>query len=430
MPDDPGSTPSSEQPPPGRDAPPDPAGHSTDQDARAARLLRDAEAAAAQRGREMVNEARRVRKRMLDDVEQRRRVLLDELDRVRDLIDELAGGLDEPVRADDAAQPAPAPAGTEPSDPSAPGPPAAHDVFARLRAEQAEQEDAARRERQPAAAPATADPPAVEPDAAPPGGTLDEASDDDVGPGPGPGSEAPSPPPSPPSPDDATRRRRDEVLAPLTVPVLRASKRLLQDESNDILDAIRRVRGRVEASRLLPDHENQHAAWSAVLAPTIDEAYTVGRALTGRGRRPTSVPRRLVAELAAALITPLRERLTAGIDAVLADGPYDSVTELHGALAPAISARYRDWRAHDLENLLGDLLAVAYARGAYDATPSGSTLRWVPAEVGRCPDADDNALEPTVKGQSFPTGQPYPPAHPGCRCLVVPTDRDVPAEPG
>jgi len=73
---------------------------------------------------------------------------------------------------------------------------------------------------------------------------------------------------------------------------------------------------------------------------------------------------------------------------------------------------------------------VAYARGAYDATPSGSTLRWVPAEVGRCPDADDNALEPTVKVQSFPTGQPYPPAHPGCRCLVVPTDRDVPAEPG
>jgi hypothetical protein len=24
-----------------------------------------------------------------------------------------------------------------------------------------------------------------------------------------------------------------------------------------------------------------------------------------------------------------------------------------------------------------------------------------------------------VKGSDFPTGQPHPPAHPGCRCLLV-----------
>ena len=47
-------------------------------------------------------------------------------------------------------------------------------------------------------------------------------------------------------------------------------------------------------------------------------------------------------------------------------------------------------------------------------------LRWVPAEVEQCPDADDNALEPTCKGRPFPTGQSCPPAHAGCRCLVVP----------
>jgi hypothetical protein len=237
-----------------------------------------------------------------------------------------------------------------------------------------------------------------------------------------PPSPAPTREPTPPSRDDATRRRRDEVLAPLTVSVLRQAKRLLQDEHNELLDVIRRVRGRPEPTRLLPDRERQHTAWTAVLAPTIDEAYTVGRALTGRRRRPTAAPSRLVAELAAGLITPLRERLMATIDAVLADGPYREPAELQAALAPSISARYREWRARDLEGLLGDLLAAAYTRGVFDATPSGTTLRWVPAEVGQCPDADDNALEPTVKGQSFPTGQPYPPAHPGCRCLVVPSD--------
>ncbi len=191
------------------------------------------------------------------------------------------------------------------------------------------------------------------------------------------------PEPAPLTGDDATRRQRDEMLAPLTSGLLRGAKRLLQDEHNELLDAVRRVRGRVEPARLLPDPEKQHAAWSAVLAPTIDEAYTVGRAMTGRRRRPASAPRRLVAELAAGLVTPLRERLIATMDAVIADGPYESAGELHAALTPAISARYREWRDRDLDSLLGDLLAAAYARGAFDATPSGALLRWVPPTTTR-----------------------------------------------
>jgi len=27
---------------------------------------------------------------------------------------------------------------------------------------------------------------------------------------------------------------------------------------------------------------------------------------------------------------------------------------------------------------------------------------------------------PTPKGERYPTGQPHPPAHTGCRCLVLP----------
>jgi hypothetical protein len=27
-----------------------------------------------------------------------------------------------------------------------------------------------------------------------------------------------------------------------------------------------------------------------------------------------------------------------------------------------------------------------------------------------------------VKGETFPTGQAHPPAHPGCRCLLAPAD--------
>jgi hypothetical protein len=365
-------------------------------DERAAAILREAEVVAAAKGRAMVNEARAVRQRMLDDLERRRRSLLDELQRVRRTLDELAADLEQPL--------APA-VGSEPGSPSSAGAdpaPEADDAFARLREA---------REHAPTPRPAPK-----------PGSRRSEP------PTPPPESESsvvdpdPAPAPEPAGSDDATRRRRDELLAPLTTGLLRGAKRLLQDEHNELLDAVRRIRGRVDASRLLPDPEKQHGAWSAVLAPTIDEAYAVGRAMTGRRRRPASAPKRLVAELAAGLITPLRERLMTTIDAVVADGPYESTGELHAALGPAISARYREWRARDLDGRLGDLLAAAYARGAFDAAPSGALLRWVPAEVGQCPDADDNALEPTVKGQPFPTGQPYPPAHPGCRCLIVQSD--------
>jgi hypothetical protein len=38
-----------------------------------------------------------------------------------------------------------------------------------------------------------------------------------------------------------------------------------------------------------------------------------------------------------------------------------------------------------------------------------------------CPDAEDNALAGVVPaGEPFPTGVCQPPAHPGCRCMVLP----------
>ncbi|MGH8983729.1 MAG: DivIVA domain-containing protein [Acidimicrobiia bacterium] len=88
-------------------------------------------------------------------------------------------------------------------------------------------------------------------------------------------------------------------------------------------------------------------------------------------------------------------------------------------LTSHVGARYREWRSQELEVRVGDVLTTAYTRGVYDAAPEGALLRWVPAAATRCPDCDDNALEPTPRGAPFPTGQPFPPAHPGCRCLVA-----------
>jgi hypothetical protein len=129
----------------------------------------------------------------------------------------------------------------------------------------------------------------------------------------------------------------------------------------------------------------------------------------------SAVPPELATELATSVAAPLRDRLETSLASIDARNPADAEI----AIAQSLGARYREWRSQGLDDALGDAVALAYARGQYDSAPRGARLRWVPARVGKCPDCDDNALEPTTKGDSFPTGQQYPPAHPGCRCFLV-----------
>lgn len=220
--------------------------------------------------------------------------------------------------------------------------------------------------------------------------------------------------------DVGLRRRRDATVGAALATLAPRVKRQLQDEQNDLLDALRRQKTKIDASTAFPSEEQQLDAWTEVLGPAVDEVYTAGRTLGGgrTGRAPVM----LVQRLADALIGPLRERALASLETVVREGPYDGAAEWQRAISGAIGARYREFRAQDLELALGDMLVWAFARGIYDATPDGTCMRWMPAEIEQCPDADDNALEPTNKGRPFPTGQSCVPAHPGCRCLVVPTD--------
>jgi len=218
--------------------------------------------------------------------------------------------------------------------------------------------------------------------------------------------------------DVGLRRRRDAALETALGVLLPRAKRRLQDEQNELLDALRRQKTKIDADAAMPTADEQLDGWAELLAPVLDDTYAAGRTLGGGRTRPA--PARLVARITELLVLPLRERVLASLEAVVRDGPYDGPAEWQRAITAAVGARYREWRTQDLEPLLGDLVIVAFARGVYDATPDGTRLRWLPAEVEQCPDADDNALEPTVKGRPFPTGQACPPAHPGCRCLVVP----------
>ena len=187
-------------------------------------------------------------------------------------------------------------------------------------------------------------------------------------------------------------------------------KRALQDEQNDVLDRLRTIKGRPSAADLLPGRDQQTLTLAQAMRGPVDAAFAGGASIAGR-RSPASAPPSMVDGLAAAMVERLHPRLTDAIDAA---GDDESV------VTQRLGARYREFKGQELDAVVGDTLAAAWALGVYESTAKGRTLRWVAAVEGTCPDCDDNALEPTKRGQEFPTGQQHPPAHPGCRCLLIP----------
>jgi DivIVA domain-containing protein len=429
---------------------------------------REAEDAARNRAREIVAEARSLRERVLNDMNERRADIERQITELRagrgklvevyqvveqaiaqatkTMMEEPSPTVSAPVATDTSAQPAEVETSDERAmPPSTEAPPAesaptqASDteaataetarrgndnvdaLFERLRSGSAV-DDAPATEQ---AADTPAEPAAQQPEAA----VAEDASDEEASvSGSGissPGEraeeeeEAPTAEDAQTGHDQAALAARDEALGPIADDLGRRAKRALQDEQNDVLDGLRRQRGKIDATKVLPAREDELSRWAHVLQPAIDAAYAAGAATVAPpppgADRTVTAPSALLTELASAVVVPLHERLETSLENIDARTPADAEI----AIAQRLGARYREWRGQSLDDVLGDALAVAYTRGAYDAAPAGAQLRWVPARLGKCPDCDDNALEPTTRGEKFPTGQPYPPAHPGCRCLLV-----------
>jgi DivIVA domain-containing protein len=224
-----------------------------------------------------------------------------------------------------------------------------------------------------------------------------------------------------PDGDEAMLQRRDEVVGPVEANLTRRLKRALQDDQNDLLDRLRGLRSSQKAAAVVLAAPEAHAArFREAGRPFLAEAMSAGRAFTALllpGIRPAEHLGGLeqaADELAEAIVEPLRRRL----EGVLAAGEGDDPV----VLAEAVGGAYREWKTKRVEVVAADHVAAAFAAGAYAATPSGTALRWLVEDVdGPCPDCDDNVLAGAQpKGEPFPTGQRHPPAHPGCRCLLIP----------
>jgi len=224
--------------------------------------------------------------------------------------------------------------------------------------------------------------------------------------------------------EEAWLQRRDAALADIETSLTRKLKRALQDEQNDLLDRLRSLRGRPNASGLLVTDVEQKQRFSSAASTLVEQAAKEGVtfAVTLLGEQGVKAPQPrsatefgdLVDSLAESIVDPLRRRL----EQTIADFADDEQV----VLVEALGAAYREWKTQRIEQIAGDVLTAAFARGTVHATPKAARLRWLADDVtGPCSDCDDNVLEgPLPKSEAFPTGQIHPPAHTGCRCILIP----------
>ncbi|MDQ3570803.1 MAG: DivIVA domain-containing protein [Actinomycetota bacterium] len=212
--------------------------------------------------------------------------------------------------------------------------------------------------------------------------------------------------------DEAVLQRRDTALESITSRLSRKLKRSLQDEQNEILDRLRSHQGRPPLEAL-PASAEQVVRYRRTSADLLEEAAVAGARFVSPGASTSPDIGELADGLADSLVAPLRRRLQRVLAGENGEDP--------PATAERISASYREWKSQLVDRLAGDATISAFSRGTVQAAP-GALLRWVvDDDGGPCPDCYDNALAgPTPSGVAYPTGQEHPPAHAGCRCLLVP----------
>lgn len=217
--------------------------------------------------------------------------------------------------------------------------------------------------------------------------------------------------------------QRDADLTPLIVSSARKLKRVLADEQNEVLDALRRSDPVRNLDALLPWSSHHAERYASVISDDLLLAANAGAATAEPGRvaklRKAAGERAVnesAQKLAQSLVEPLRERLSRCIS----DGDGDN-----SAIAKKARAVYRECKTRHIDEQLDDVVRTAHGCGVLGAFELDAPVQWTPdPNHAVCADCDDNRLAGVVPaGQQFPTGHVCTPAHPGCRCILVPAGR-------
>ena len=198
-------------------------------------------------------------------------------------------------------------------------------------------------------------------------------------------------------------------------------KRALQDDQNQLLDRLRRP-GALAPRTCCPEDEQRMAY------------VRRGRDLAGRGLRRPGSPfarrsrrpgRRHAADRAGRPARAAEPGEHRGRPAPAPPRPGTTGPPRTGRRRgrDRVGAAYREWRGERIERLVGDHALAAFSAGVL-AGAGASRAALGPG--GGAPGLRRlRRQRPGRRGgaraSEFPTGHRHPPAHAGCRCLVVPT---------
>ena len=220
--------------------------------------------------------------------------------------------------------------------------------------------------------------------------------------------------------DDSSFGQRDASLTPLIVACARKLKRVLADEQNEILHALRRKEPVSNLDTMLPWQTEQASRYGAAITSELEKAALLGAASIDSGTTKehkadinrNGATKAAIEALTTKIVVPLRVRLERSVNDAAGDNE---------ELANMVRGIYREWKTQRIDEHLDDVARAAFGRGALAAVVPGTKICWMVDPHGpACPDAEDNALAGEVAaGQPFPTGDTCAPAHEGCRCMLA-----------
>lgn len=218
--------------------------------------------------------------------------------------------------------------------------------------------------------------------------------------------------------------RRDAAVDEVARRLAKHLKRRLSDQQSDLLDRLRRNQGAVDVDAILGAPGEFAADWDAAIRDDLTGVAAAGVTLAGDLR--TDAIEHAVADVAgpaAELVDMIASPLRARLARALGEGSDESAEGGDDQdLADRIRACYREWRGARMTASVADACGEAFGLGVRAGAGGDVGFRWYCGPVeGPCSDCFDNQLAGVVPAQdAFPTGQVVAPAHPGCRCLVLP----------
>lgn len=230
--------------------------------------------------------------------------------------------------------------------------------------------------------------------------------------------------------------RRDAAVDEVGKRLAKRLKRLMSDDQSGLLDELRRAKKRPSAESLLGDQKTFSDAVAEAARADLAGAVAAGVNLAGdlhdgSAEHADADLEATLTELVQSVAEPLRARLARALGEGTTDTDEDDANPVpldDLELADSIRSCYREWRGARLMVAVTDACASAFGLGLRAALPADVGLRWLTDRQDRpCSDCDDNRLAGVVaSGDRFPTGQLVPPAHPGCRCLALPSIDELP----